>query len=158
MTYFHIAIAASILALTAASAPAADFPKKGTTKATGYLTGGPVETLEGWEAGSNPEISVSSGVIRNEKAGGPFDNNYIRCIGQDVMIADKFLSNGVCTETDKAGDMIFITYSGEGFTFIGGTGKYKGITGGGTDKSDIVFQGKKNWAIIDAYEKHWEIK
>ena len=158
MTCFHIAIAASILALTAASAPAADFPKKGATKATGYFTGGPVEALEGWEAGSNPEIYVSSGMIRNEKEGGPFDTNYVRCIGQDVTIAGKLLDNGFCTETDKAGDMIFLTYSGEGFTYIGGTGKYKGITGGGTNKGDPTFQDGKNWAAVVSFEKHWEIK
>lgn len=158
MNRFHIAVAASALALTSASAFAADFPQSGATKATGYLTGSSVEGLDGWATGSNPEIYVQSGVVRGEKDGGPFDKMYLRCIGQDVSIAGKISDNGACTETDKAGDMIFESYGSDGFTFVGGTGKFKGITGGGTGKLEMVFEGAKNWPIIATWDKHWEIK
>jgi hypothetical protein len=123
-----------------------------------YIVGSAVDGHEGWETDSQPELFVSSGVIRNEKEGGPFDKNYLRCIGNDVKIAGKYLASGTCTETDKAGDKIFITFTADGFTFIGGTGTYKGITGGGTSQFEDVFDGKKNWASIESYEKHWEIK
>ena len=150
--------AASMLALTASGASAADFPKSGTTKATGYLTQTIVDELEGWQADWQPNLNVGMAIIRNETEGGPFDKSFMRCIGQDAMVAGKYWSNGTCTETDAAGDKIFITYGADSFTFTGGTGKYKGITGGGTSKAETVFQGAKNWAGILSFEKHWEIK
>ena len=158
MNCFHLAIFTSVLALTASSVPAAEFPKSGATKATGYTVGSAVDGDEGWETGSQPELFVMNGVIRNDKEGGPFDKNFLRCIGQYVTIAGKFVTSGTCTETDKAGDKIFMTFNADGFTYIGGTGKYKGITGGGTTKIENVFEGKKGWASIESYEKHWEIK
>ena len=151
-------LAASMLALTAAGAPAADFPKSGTTKATGYWTQTTLDELQGWEADWQPNLNVGMGIIRNETGGGPFDKSFLRCIGQDTLAAGTYLTYGSCTETDIAGDKIFITYNAESFTFVGGTGKYKGITGGGTSKSETVIQGAKNWAGILSFEKHWEIK
>ncbi len=107
-----------------------------------------LDELDGWEADWQPNLNVGMGVIRNETEGGPFDKSFMRCIGQDAMAAGKYLTNGSCTETDAAGDKIFITYNAESFTFAGGTGKYKGITGGGTIKFETVFQGGKIWAGI----------
>ena len=158
MNILTTAFAASLLALTSAGASAADFPKSGTTKATGYMTQTTVDELDGWEADWQPNLNMAMGIIRNETAGGPFDKSFLRCIGQDAMVAGKYVSNGTCTETDTAGDKIFITYGADAFTFIGGTGKYKGITGGGTSKSETIFQGAKNWAGVVSFEKHWEIK
>ena len=158
MNHFHLAIAASMLALTVTSASAAEFPKTGDTKATGYMTSTPVEQLDGWEADWQPEIYVQTGIIRNEKDGGPFDRSFLRCIGVAAMVAGQFSDSGTCTETDKDGDKIFITYGVGTFTFIGGTGKYKGMAGGGTVKADVAFQDKKNGAYILAFEKHWAIK
>lgn len=158
MNCFNTAIAATMLALTATAAFAAEFPKSGSTKATGYFTATVTDQLDGWEAEWQPENYVMTGIIRNEKDGGPFDKSFIRCIGVEAMVAGQFWDNGTCTETDKDGDKIFITYGVGTFTYIGGTGKYKGITGGGTNKGDPTFQDKKNWAAVVAFEKHWEIK
>lgn len=151
-------IAASSLALTAAGALAADFPKSGSSKATGYWTQPTTNELEGWEADWQPNLNIGMGIIRSETASGPFDKSFLHCIGQDSLVAGQYWSNGSCTETDPAGDKIFVTYNTDTFTFVGGTGKYKGITGGGTVKSETVFQGAKNWAGIVSFEKHWQIK
>jgi hypothetical protein len=158
MNCFKTAIAASMLALTATSAFAAEFPKSGSTKATGYLTATITDQLDGWEAEWQPENYVMTGIIRNEKDGGPFDKSFLRCIGVEAMVAGAIWDNGTCTETDKDGDKIFITYVVGVFTFIGGTGKYKGITGGGPTTGDLIFQDKKNWAAVVSFEKNWEIK
>jgi hypothetical protein len=151
-------IAASLLAFTAASASAADFPKSGSTKATGYETSVTVDALDGWEADMQPDVFVQTGILRNEKEGGPFDKNVVRCIGQEAMVSGTYATSGTCTETDKDGDKIFITFTAGAFTYVSGTGKYKGITGGGTAASEIVFQSPKTVALVTAYEKHWEIK
>ena len=158
MNCITTALAASLLAVTAASASAADFPKSGSTKGTTYLIETFVDELEGWQAEWQPYINVSVGVIRDEKEGGPFDKNFMRCVAQQAMVAGKSSLGGSCTETDKDGDMIFIAYGAGEFTFVGGTGKYQGITGGGTNKVETIHEGKKNWAGILSSEKHWEIK
>ena len=37
--------------------------------------------------------------------------------------------NGSCVETDKDGDNVFTTFDDKNHYLMGGTGKYKGITG-----------------------------
>jgi hypothetical protein len=152
------AIAASFLALTSAGALAAEFPKSGSAKATGYETYVTLDALDGWEADFQPDVFVQTGLVRSEKEGSPFDKTFLRCVGQEAMIAGAYKVSGTCTETDKDGDKISIAFETGTFTYVSGTGKYKGITGGGTSKSEIVFQGPKNGAMITSYEKHWEIK
>lgn len=158
MNCFQLTIAASLLGLAAASAQAAEFPQTGSTKSIGYLTASVIDELEGWEAEWQPNIYVATGNIRNEKEGGPFDNTFVRCIGQQAMVAGKFSSSGTCTQIDKDGDKVFITSAPDAFTFIGGTGKYKGITGGGTYKGEPMIQNDKGWAVYVSYESHWKIK
>jgi hypothetical protein len=158
MNSFTTALAASLLASAAASAFAADFPKSGSTKATGYLTAAITDQLDGWDADWQPENYVLTGIIRNETDGGPFDKSFLRCIGVEAMVAGKYWDNGTCTETDTDGDKIFITYGVGTFTFVGGTGKYKGITGGGTNSGSPIFQDKKNAAYVVVFEKTWEMK
>jgi hypothetical protein len=53
---------------------------------------------------------------------------------------------------------MFIAFVTGTFTYLSGAGKYKGITGGGTIKSEVIFQGPKSRATISSYEKNWEIK
>jgi len=42
---------------------------------------------------------------------------------------DTFHLNGSCVETDKDGDNVFTTFDDKNHYLMGGTGKYKGITG-----------------------------
>ena len=163
MNAFKTIIAASFLgasafALAAHSAFAAELPKSGSTKATGYQTFVFADALDGWDTAFQPDIFVMTAVIRNEKEGGPFDKNTMRCVGQEAIIAGAYKNSGTCTETDTDGDKMFIAFGSGTFTYLSGTGKYKGITGGGTIRSEIVFQGPKSRATISSYEKHWEIK
>jgi hypothetical protein len=44
----------------------------------------------------------------------------------------RYSETGACTEVDTDGDMICLTVATDTQTLIGGTGKYKGITGTGT--------------------------
>lgn len=79
------------------------------------------------------------GVTQSMEAKGPFDGSTQRCIGVVASIAGKVSANGWCRNVDaKTGDMTLVDWvasdkPGAGtFTFRYGTGKWKGITGGGT--------------------------
>lgn len=152
------AIAASLLALTAASASAADFPKSGSDKGVIYFTAATADELDGWETPFQPGIFVMAGVVRTDPEGGPFDKIYTRCVGQRALLDGKFASSGTCIGYGTDGDKLFLTFEVGKFTLVGGTGKFKGITGVGTTKADRIYQGKNDWAIIMAFEKSWEIK
>ena len=45
------------------------------------------------------------------------------------QVGETFHFNGSCVETDKDGDNVFTTFDDKNHYLMGGTGKYKGITG-----------------------------
>ena len=74
----------------------------------------------------------------NIPEGGPFDNYTQRCIGSLAVLRGKPTGGGFCRNVDPAnGDFTLVEWTsgdkpGMGtFKFLGGTGKWKGITGGG---------------------------
>lgn len=154
MNIFAKAITAAAIAASTTASLAADFPKSGSAKGKGYMTYTSISQHEGWDAEMQPSIYTGDGITIYEGLDVRFHS---RCLGQDAMIAGAYVTSGTCTETDTDGDKIFLTYNMEGFTYVGGTGKYKGITGGGTTVSDPIVQGKTT-ATVESYEKHWEIK
>lgn len=82
------------------------------------------------------------GVTRSNEANGPFDGSTQRCIGVVASIAGKVSANGWCRNVGpKADDWTVVDWvasdkPGAGtYTFRYGSGKWKGITGGGTYES-----------------------
>lgn len=73
------------------------------------------------------------GISRNDKGDGMFHDLSMRCFGFIDIIDGKPSSIGRCVEVDKDGDEVFSTFENKAgvgaHTLIGGTGKYKGITG-----------------------------
>jgi len=78
------------------------------------------------------------GVTRSDRPGGMFDNMTARCIGTREVAAGIMTSQGSCTEMYPDGSQTFSTYLSKGpitsqltgsHTFVGGTGKYSGISG-----------------------------
>ena len=62
------------------------------------------------------------------------------CNGTISIIAGKFVGGGYCKNMDSDGDITLTSWTllkrGEGtFTFLHGTGKWKGVTGGGEFKT-----------------------
>ena len=53
----------------------------------------------------------------------------VRCLGHYTSVGETFHFKGSCVETDKDGDNVFTTFDDKNHYMIGGTGKYKGITG-----------------------------
>ena len=85
------------------------------------------------------------GISTNDKGAGMFHDMGVRCTGIREAVAAAFYTRGTCADTDSDGDQVFSTYEangGEGkpavgvHQFIGGTGKYTGMTG----KADYTVQ------------------
>ncbi len=53
------------------------------------------------------------------------------CLMLSAIIGGKPRRYGACTQTDRDGDHAFASFDGAAFKLIGGTGKYKGISGSG---------------------------
>lgn len=81
-----------------------------------------------------------SGISRNDKGTGMFHRMGVRCMGLHESGSPKAVSRGACTDTDSDGDQIFSTYesrvvdgkSAGTHAFVGGTGKYAGMSGNAT--------------------------
>ena len=53
----------------------------------------------------------------------------VRCLYHWSVVGEINHVNGSCVHTDKDGDNVFATFDDKTTILIGGTGKYKGITG-----------------------------
>jgi hypothetical protein len=163
MSQFKKTIALSILGASAfawmsQSAFAAELPKSGSNKGVIYLTAAVTDQLDGWEAPLQPGIFVMTGVLRTETPGSAFDKLYVRCVGERALLDGKYASTGACTQIAADGDKVFSTFKVGQSTFVGGTGKFKGITGVSALTAERIYQGKDDFAIIMSFEGTYEIK
>jgi len=93
------------------------------------------------------------------KGEGPFNDMSVRCLAHYTTVGETFHFNGSCVETDKDGDNVFTTFDDKNHYMIGGTGKYKGITG--TVPYTVVELHDTvggRWASIVNHKATWEIK
>jgi hypothetical protein len=151
-------LGASAFAFMAQGASAADFPKNGANKGVIYLTAAVTDQLDGWEAPLQPGIFVMTGVLRTEAPDSGFDKSFVRCVGERALLSGKYASTGTCTQIAADGDMVFSRFQVGQSTFVGGTGKFKGITGVSALTAERIYQGKNDFAIIMSFEGTWEIK
>jgi hypothetical protein len=83
----------------------------------------------------------------------------VHCVEQWTFIDDDTNYNGSCVETDKDGDNVFTTFDEQNHYILGGTGKYKGITGKAPytviELHDTV--GHRAGRIVN-HKASWEIK
>jgi hypothetical protein len=79
-----------------------------------------------------------SGISRNDKGSGMFNHFGAHCLAIRQSVGPSVVSRGTCVDSDPDGDQIFSTFearAAEGkpvagtHEFVGGTGKYAGITG-----------------------------
>jgi hypothetical protein len=129
--------------MIAASAPgfAADaFPASGAAKLAAYAVCRSAVIVDMGPVGSNSSAECI-GVVKTQDGSKLLDNLAIRCLEEAKARPDGYAFTGTCVQTDGAGDKIFLTYEGpeSGMVeWIGGTGKYAGISGSG------------NWSVADA--------
>ena len=152
-----LASMAVVLTFCAAPAAAAEFPKTGSAEYDTYYVDNPVAKIDsGVGTGT---IVDETGITRNVKGEGPFHDMSVRCLYHTSSVGETFHYNGSCVETDKDGDNVFTTFDDKNHYLMGGTGKYKGITG--TVPYTIVelhdtVGGRA--ALIVNHKATWEIK
>ena len=145
-----------------APAFAADaFPSSGSAKLAAYAVCRSAVMIDMGPVGSNSSAECV-GIVKTTDGSKLLDNLAIRCEEDAKARPGGYAFTGTCIQTDAEGDKIFMTYEGpESGTVavIGGTGKYKDITGSG------------NWSVADApgnnanlflftltYDMTWTIK
>ena len=114
------------------TAQAAELPKQGEDS---YTTDYIVTSMKMTKFGDRAVTQIEfAGISHNDNGGEMFDKLGARCVG----FSENGVGHGDCVDVDKDGDQIFTTYevpegSGKPGTgvhqYVGGTGKYTGITG-----------------------------
>jgi hypothetical protein len=118
---------AVIVTFCAAPAVSAEFPKTGEAEYDSYYVDNVLAKIDS-EAGTGG-IVEETGITRNVKGEGPFHDMSVRCLYHWSLVGATRHSNGSCVHTDKDGDNVFATFDDNTTYLMGGTGKYKGITG-----------------------------
>lgn len=159
-----LSILTAIGALACASAARADdkiviAPQGNTTYVTYYTTQSMAAPLEMGEAGAGSLVQMT-GVTRNTAGHAAFDNLSVRCVGYHETMGGKLQTRGSCVEIDAEGDKVFTTYAAGVHTVVGGTGKYKGITGSApfTVVSRLPSTAAGLGAIAVEHKQSWQIK
>ena len=122
-----LASTAVVVTFCAAPAVSAEFPKTGEAEYDSYYVDNVLAKIDS-EAGTGG-IVEETGITRNIKGEGPFHDMSVRCLYHWSLVGATRHSNGSCVHTDKDGDNIFATFDDNTTYLMGGTGKYKGITG-----------------------------
>ena len=113
-------------------ADSAPLPPKGAATFVIYFTGHVLGTHDIGEAGSTV-VSEASGLAKSIDGPKTFDNMVEHCLIHGETVGKSVKYTGSCLNTDADGDKYFHTFEGGADSgksvIIGGTGKYKGMTG-----------------------------
>ncbi len=146
----------SLLALAAfcltSSATAGDLPKSGKYSGHyGWTFTGQVQQL-----GKDRTIyaGVVPGVMFNDKGKGFMHKSRVDCSIFNDVNKGRANAKGTCVVTDADGDKIFVEWQCSGKMpacpgterFVGGTGKYKGITGKQTFQGNFIGDTGAGWS------------
>ena len=109
----------------------------------------------------------AQGVVTTEDEASPLSMSSVQCVGSIKSIKDEFKETGLCTYTRPDGDQIHVSYEGTGklgqsakglSTFVGGTEKCLGITGGGEwDRTSLRGPVKGVHASFLKFTYNWKI-
>jgi hypothetical protein len=133
-------------------ASAADLPKSGTYSAHyGWAFSGQVEQL-----GANRTVyaGVVAGVIFNDAGEGFLHKARVDCPIYNDVAQGRAHANGACVVTDADGDKVFMEWKCTGAmpacpgdeSFVGGTGKYKGISGNSKFQGNFIGATGAGWS------------
>jgi hypothetical protein len=110
------------------AAEVAKLPPSGTTHFTTYFSMRPAHELAMVDDSSITVVELV-GITRNPDGEPWFDSMVVRCLASIRVVKGEQELYGACKETDADGDYTSTTFDSEAHYFIGGTGKYQGITG-----------------------------
>ena len=105
-------------------------------------------------------VSVSGFVVASD-AKSPFHMVNQHCSGTNILAPGQSVPTayGYCEGLDRDGDVFFISWAngpgGDTWQLLGGTGKFDGISGGGTTKTTYAWADGKY--VID-WEGTWKMK
>ena len=152
------------MAAVASRAPAfaADaFPNSGSAKLAAYAVCRSAVIVDMGPVGSNSSAECT-GIVKTRDGSKLLDNLAIRCMEESKARPQGYAFTGTCIETDSDGDKIFMTYEGPesgDIALLGGTGKYKDITGKGAwSVADAPGNSAQLFAFTLTYDMTWEIK
>jgi hypothetical protein len=152
------------MAAVASRAPAfaADsFPSRGSAKLAAYAVCRSAVIVDMGAVGSNSSAECT-GIVKTRDGSKLLDNLAIRCMEESKARPQGYAFTGACIETDGDGDKIFMTYEGPesgDIALLGGTGKYKDITGKGAwSVADAPGNTAQLFAFTLTYDVTWEIK
>ena len=111
---------------------------------------------------------VANGVVvQTENEASPLYMSSCQCVGSIKAIKGEYKEIGLCTYTRPDGDQIYGSYEGTGklgqsakgsFTFVGGTEKLVGTTGGGEwTRTSLKGPAKGVGASISKFTYNWKI-
>lgn len=154
-------IAVILISLTqVAWAEQVQMPRQGTTTYVTNYTTHFLSTLNMGEIGSD-SVAELIGTTRNSDGQKFFDNMAVRCVEFLEVRSGSHNFKGACIQTDRDGDKVFTTFDSETMThtLIGGTGKYKGISGTAAYTTKSLPPPEKGLgAIMDQYKVTWRYK
>ena len=133
-------ILATAVAWCAPAFAADPFPASGAAKLAAYAVCRSAAIVDMGTVGSNSSAECL-GIVKTQDGSKLLDNLAIRCLEEAKARPEGYAFTGTCIQTDADSDKLFMTYEGPEsgtIAIIGGTGKYKGITGSG------------NWSVADA--------
>ena len=154
-----IPLAAAVSGSPALAAEA--FPNSGEAKLAAYAVCRSAVIVDMGPVGSNSSAECT-GIVKTRDGSKLLDNLAIRCMEESKARPQGYAFTGTCIQTDGDGDKIFMTYEGPesgDIALIGGTGKYKDITGKGTwSVADAPGNNTQLFAFTLTYDVTWEMK
>jgi hypothetical protein len=143
---------------TGAVAEVAKLPPSGTTHFTTYFSVRTLSDLKMVEDSSMTTVELV-GITRNPDGKPYFDNMVVRCLADIRNVKGQQDLYGTCKETDADGDSTSTTFDSKAHYFIGGTGKYKGISGTAPfTVQSLPAPGEGLGALIIPHEVTWKLE
>ena len=114
--------------------------KSGSTSYTTHFVFSPLSSVDVPDVGKVTALEAT-GPTENTKGAAMLDKMNAKCAAVSIDLGDRSYIDGACALTDSDGDIVFSTFDTRDLdssqpemdcgthTIIGGTGKYKGITG-----------------------------
>jgi hypothetical protein len=137
------------------------FPKTGAAQLAGYSVCRSLAIIDMGPAGSNSSAECA-GIVKTRDGSKLLDNLAIRCLEEAKARPEGYAFTGTCIETDGDGDKLYMTYEGPesgDVALLGGTGKYKDVTGKGTwSVIDAPGNTSQNFSFTLSYDVSWTTK
>ena len=128
-----IFLAIALIELCAPASASEALPENGAAKLAAYQVCRPLVVVDMGAAGSEASTECN-GIVKNLDGQKLPDNLAILCLEDKSSRPQGYKYSGTCVQTDGDGDKLFMTYEGSTsgqIKWIGGTGKYKDVSGWG---------------------------